>query len=314
MELIPKSQSSSIYRMGAGLKKIHRRVKYIHYSGKIELALKLFCQVKSSNLVHAHGPLASIFVYFLHKGDYFITAHEFTYDYLRLCHSKIYSEILNFFYKISINKAKYVIVPSISLARYYESNYHVKANVISNFLDKKNFFPVNYKPVSGLAIIGSNLLAVKGIDKVLEFNRLYPHINIHIFGVDKSIIVNLINRKNKNIHIHGYLEFNEIQKFMSDNKLIPAIFSRTESFSLVTLDLASNGFPLIVNDLPVFDEYLPRNLYFRFNINDLNSIFKAYSDALEVDVVMLGFNAKILSNKYTLKNYVESYQNLLCRI
>lgn len=154
----------------------------------------------------------------------------------------------------SCQRFNYFIAISPSLYETYKSYFiKTKCVFIPNVIDKI--------PMSKSKLNNNNLISIGRLSKEKGFSDLIsviklvqleiPDIKLHLIGDgnQRELLENKIKNLNleNNIIMHGYLNREEIEKYMLDSSVY-VMTSHTESFGLVLLEAFSYGLPCIAFD------------------------------------------------------------------
>lgn len=288
----------------------HVKIKRPYIKNICELILFNF---KKIDIIHTHTTVASILVaLFCMKGKIIIMLHDQGMEYFRLYMNPCRRVIMAVLRYIVFIRANVIITVSKSIAKNYSNKVNRKVIVFYNYVDillTNTNYKYNIKNKS-IAIIANHRYYVKGIDKVLEFSKEDNSFKYCIYGITKKEAEKYYNSDNANKDIPCNVTFKghvaKKKMFLEINKMnsIVAVFSRTEGFHLGAIETAALGMPLIVNDLHIFDELYPRNLFPRFNINDIQSFQDAYKSISKVDHQTREKFGKIVRLKYSESKYI----------
>jgi len=142
----------------------------------------------------------------------------------------------------------------------------------------------------------------------LGFHRNYPV---------KSVVGKYSHALNyQRIFIYGKVERQEFIDFLNKKECVVCIPSRSESFSLVAIEAMATSHPLVVSNIPVFNEITNADVSVMFKIDDINSLKLSIEHAF-VNYETLSLNGremflrKFTVNKMTL-DYKKLYREILC--
>lgn len=171
------------------------------------------------------------------------------------------SKIISWMEKVSAHRAKHILAVSENckneLIELYKVN-ESKITVLNNFVDEKQFFPIQKKnsvPGKKITLLFSGRLGnSKGLSELQTLSSYLETIDgveLHIACNDNSNTELFIGKKNTKLHIG--LQFNQMNDFYNSGDVL--IFpTKYEGFSMATLEALSSGLCIIGTRFAVMPE------------------------------------------------------------
>jgi 1,2-diacylglycerol-3-alpha-glucose alpha-1,2-glucosyltransferase len=199
-----------------------------------------------------------------------------------------------------------VVTPSSYAKRLLESYGVTKPIfVLSNGVDTTRFFPSKEKRTAfrrsfglsetELVVISVGLfIERKGILDFLALAKRMPSVTFLWFGyTPPSLMVKqvkqAIQEKSDNVRFPGYIDQYSLSQAYCGADLF--VFpSHEETEGIVVLEALSSGVPVIVRDIPVYEDWLidKQNVYKAGNLEDLQRLISQFSEGLLPDLTEAG--------------------------
>jgi len=278
------------------------------------------------DLVHAHKIDSFLFLKLLSKNKVIATAHEAPYK------RDKWSALARRFFKLSerhfLNFKGIKTAISKPLCDFYNDTYNIDVKFIANGInlkDKKSaqglegFWPKGLAEDAPFVFFAARrIMGTKGLHTMLEaYKRINYQGNIFVAG-ELDNYPSYIKRikelsKGLNVHFLGFvnplpilLEF--VHK--SDYFVFP---SETEGMSIMLLEVASTGKPILASDIPENTQVFNNQevLFFENkNVDDLVNKIR-WIEANQTDFITLGNKAKTkVTDTYTWNTLTEEYISL----
>ncbi len=188
-------------------------------------------------------------------------------------------------------------------------------NGIQDFtLSQKNAHAEHIDELAMRVVVVGNYYYSKGIDLVMSIVNDTPDIEYHLFGnifggLSKQKRLNLQKKMKKNVITYGMVERKVFTKFLTDNKCVVCIPSRTEVCSLVAIESLVSSHPMVVSDIPVFRELIDEDVAIFFDLDVIESLKSSMRLAF-VNYNRLSVEArKLFLEKYTVEKMSKQYEN-----
>jgi glycosyltransferase involved in cell wall biosynthesis len=181
------------------------------------------------------------------------------------------------------------------------------------FLSQKNSHAEHIDDITMRVVVVGNYYYSKGIDLVMSIVNDTPDIEYHLFGnvfsgLSKQKRLKLQKKIKKNVITHGKVERKVFTKFLTDNKCVVCIPSRTEVCSLVAIEALVSSHPMVVSDIPVFHEIINEDVAMIFDLDVIESLKSSLRLAF-VNYNRLSNGArKLFLNKYTVEKMSKQYE------
>lgn len=279
---------------------------YIKFPYITNITKLIYYSIKGKYIFHAHFPLASfICSFFILRGVIITTLHDQGYEYFKLYRGKLISKLMYFMTVFAIYRSKLVIVASTSISDGYKNFSNNK------FITVLNFVSISIKDIekyslnaNNIAVIGSSLVRVKGLDLVINAAFSLKNLNFYIYGLSSEDASRCgLNYKLDNVTFMGGMNQEDLYLDIMKKGATVAIFSRTEGFSLVALEATSLCIPLVVCNLDVFNEFLPPEIIPRFDAELPCSFHEALQISNRINCEARVKFSNFLINEFSMTNY-----------
>lgn len=153
----------------------------------------------------------------------------------------------------------------------------VPVDVIYNPIIIDNVPPASYKvPGNNLIFVGNQFVA-KGFSKVLEKIDYLDKYSLHFFGIRDEQISFLGDRNN--VKVYSFSDRKKLFMKINDLKGIVVITSLTEGFGMFVAECAKLQYPMILNNLKVYKEFLDISKKNLFDISNFESLIRTLERA-----------------------------------
>ena len=277
-------------------------VYYLHDKREVEFPCKTeklrFWQsfpYAQYDVVHSHCMISDIFQ-FLHKPlnckTFTVsTIHNFIFEDIHSYHSWLYSEIVAHLWLLSLTRIDKLAQLS-KLAIHYYSRWYPKSKQIvayntrmyygkGQLSDEEKEMVLKFKGTSKLIGINASLIHRKGIDQVINAMTNLPNCKLIIIGTGNmeqelknlSSVLGVADR----ILFTGYVR--DAYRFLPYYDLY-VMCSRSEGFSLCTLEAVSCKINTVMSDIPLFRELYDDSETTFFQLENHYSLVSAIKSAL----------------------------------
>lgn len=243
---------------------------------------------------------------------------------------KIFMRLFKWYAKRMYLKSDYLVVVNLDYIKIFSEWGFKKENIfyIPNFVSSKNFYKMDktkiksirkkykYKDSDFIVTSVGQLHTGKGIKDFFKCAKDNPDIkfmwiggfNFGSFMEGYEETKKIYENPYPNLKFTGIIERNEVNKLLnaSDVFFLPSL---AESFSLVTIEAANTGKPIVLRDLDVFknifhDNYLKGNNDKEFSkilreLKDNKELYKTYSK-----------KSDNIKKEYSEKNILKKWENL----
>lgn len=323
-----ESRYEDFVKLGVSISSLNlsRYRMFIDGIGKLK---KIVSQI-NPDIIHSSGIRADICTYkYLNKYNSCSTIHNYAYDDYVMKFGKIKGELMARIHLSVINKMKYPIACSYSIAEKLKEKHDIKCDIVQNGIDDDVFSPVSEE----------------------ERKKLKTMLNL---AKDKMLYIStgaLILRKDPIFLIQAFKKFNisgkaqllllgdgplkkECEKYKDDNILIKGrvknvvdylkasdVFvsvSRSEGLPLAVLEAMGVGLPLILSDIAPHKEILKWNhgIGKIFKIGNEKQLVECLNYYLNCSTKNIGLMSrdtleKYFSAKVMSKSYQDRYKKIL---
>ena len=209
---------------------------------------------------------------------------------------EIHNELkgLTKFLMINLNfiNSQYVVKTifiSKTLITYFQSINKNKILVLHDAVNIKNFnYKKNDNKIKNLAYIGS-FYKGKGIELILQLAKKFKKLNFNIYG-DLS---NKFYKSTKNVKFHGYINYKEVPRVLSNSDLLLLPSANTQYGRLYGVNIANYNSPL-----KMFDYLAAGKIIVASKRDGICEILKHNFNSIVVD-------------KYVLEDWVLTMKNIL---
>lgn len=269
--------------------------------------IKTIFLIRKASIIHLHEPVLIIFIPIIKlffRKKIIVTLHDEGDLYMTLTMPIIKSKILQFFFNFSL----LFVDRAVCVSEFIRNKYLAQIknlNVIYNPILTKNISLCNYNmPNNNLIFVGNQYVA-KGFGYIFENIKYLENYQLHFFGLRESQIP--LIKKKKNIIIHPFLDRAALFNKINELKGLIIITSLSEGFGMFVAESAALGFPMLINFLPVYNEFLDINEVNFFNIKDFDSLLIALKKINSPIENKIKGNYKQSINSFK-DNYLESYK------
>lgn len=276
------------------------------------------------DVVHSHCMVSDIFQ-FLHKPlrcktNTVSTIHNFIFEDIHSYHSWLYSEVVARLWLFSLSRIdKLAQLSELAVnyySRWYPKNKQAVAYNTRMFYGKGKLskeeeeMVLKFKGTSKLIGINASLIFRKGIDQVISAMKFLPNCKLIIIGTGnmehelkkQSMALGVDDR----ILFTGYIK--DAYRFLPYYDLY-VMSSRSEGFSLCTLEAVSCKINTVMSDIPLFRELYDDSETTFFQLDNQQSLVSAIKTALansKVDRAYAKYE-KCFSPEVFYKNYLDIY-------
>ncbi len=234
--------------------------------------------------------------------------------------SKIYRLPFNLIEKFGFKFYKYALPFTNDMEKKMKSiNPKIISKTIPNGVNKK-YFAIKRKKSKHILYLGRFDIHQKGIDLLLKsFSRVISEIKYPLllagYGPDEEKIKSKIKNLNlsKYVKVFGRVKGNAKQKILAEAAFV-AFPSRSEGFSLVSLEAIASGLPLVSFNIPSLS-WANKNVALKANAFDTEGYSKLLLKASEKDInLKMSKNAKKFACKYSWDFVANCYESFFCSV
>lgn len=283
--------------------------------------IRLYRAIKISDIIHLHSAIPigiAWFIRLINRNALIVGSfHDLGRPYFKFTLPRIKRVILSYFFDFGIKYLDHTIFVSNSQLSFYLVNgYHLSNPiVIPNSFQVLNDLKFHGSERSkNLAFIGGPFMA-KGYDFILNIIGSLGDYTLHFFGLSLSQIPKKYKEMckvymgNSMLNLYSYMDQRKMYEYIINLGYIVVIPSYGEGLPLTALECSSLQIPLIVNDLGVYNEFLPKEVVPRFKTGNLESFNKALSDLDSISELSYKVLSSKIKEQFKLEAYIDRHNN-----
>jgi glycosyltransferase involved in cell wall biosynthesis len=249
------------------------------------------------------------------------TEHDFGWKYFKNTLPIYKSLILRLSLYVGRKLCHKNIYPSYALLRYIKAEFDLSDSsaVVYNGIsdcsqDPKIIQTTPSEKFTMRVVVVGNYYFSKGIDLIMSIANEMSGIEFHLFGdvfngLSEQEYIDIQKKlDNKRVIIYGKVGRKEFIDFLNQNKSVVCIPSRSEVCPLVAIEAMATSHPLVVSNIPVFNEITSEDVSVIFDINDTDSLQKSLSRAFAEYNTLSKNGRELFLRNYTVDKMTEQYE------